>query len=172
MFAFPNYRSIPSVPVDTETAQKFLEAYLKATKSSPHLLPNAQLEAAGPTTGSSNSSVTMYNLERVEAGLRGEWLAPSLELGENNTADAQGLSNGTVTKGADTMDTEGWQDPDEYQREQDVLEGELGPNDTEVEVESKPSVIDKEARKLEKKLRLKEEKKRKAKTKENAASNE
>jgi hypothetical protein len=68
------------------------------------------------------------------------------------------------------MDTEGWQDLDEYQREQEVVEGEPGPDDTEVELEVKPAVIDKEARKKNKKHRLKEEKRRKAKSRENAKS--
>ena len=171
MSAFPNYRSVPSVPVDTETAQKFLEAYLEATISSSYLLPNARLESSGPTTGSSNSSITIYNLKRVEAGLRGEWLAPSLELEETNTANAQGLS-GSSSRGPDDMDAEGWQDLDEYQRDQEAIEGELGPNDTEVELEAKPSKIDKEARKREKKLRMKEEKRRKEKSKGNAQSEE
>lgn len=170
MSAFPNYRSVPSVPVGTETAHKFLEQYLEATKSSPYLLPNARLEPSGPTAGSSNSSVTIYNLKRVEAGLRGEWLAPSLELEESNAVNAQ--LDGTIASAADNMDTEGWQDLDEYQREQEVVEGEIGPNDTEVELEAKPSVIDKDARKKEKKLRLKEEKRRKAKSKEHAQSEE
>jgi hypothetical protein len=164
MSAFPNYRSVPSVPVDKETAHKLVEAYLEATKTSLYLLPNARLESSGPTFGSSNSSVTIYNLKRVEAGLRGEWLAPSLEFNETKRADAEGVS-GSSSRGADNMDTDGWQDLDEYQREQEVIEGELGPNDTEVELEAKPSKIDKEARKKEKKLRMKEEKRRKHKSK-------
>ena len=167
MSAFPNYRSVPSVRVDTETAHNILETYLEATKSSPYLLPNARLEPSGPTAGSSNSSITIYNLRRVEAGLRGKWLAPSLELEETNAADAQDL-NGSSIRGADNMDTEGWQDMDEYQREQEAIEGGLGPHDTEVELEAKPSKIDKEVRKREKKLRMKKEKKRREEKKENA----
>lgn len=172
MSAFPNYRSIPSIPVDAETAHKYLEAYLEATKTSPYLLPNARLEPSGPTAGSSNSSVTIHNLKRVEAGLRGEWLAPTLELEENNVPVAEGL-NGLGAKEADNMDTEGWQDLEEYQREQDVLEGELGTNDTELETEfeAKPAK-DKEARKQEKKLRAKAERRQKAQSQQNARSEE
>jgi hypothetical protein len=173
MSAFPNYRSIPSIPVDVETAHKYLEAYLEATKTSPYLLPNARLEPSGPTAGSSNSGVTIYNLKRVEAGLRGEWLAPSLELEENNVPVAEGL-NGLGAKEADNMDTEGWQDLEEYQREQDVIEGELGTNDTELEteVDVKPTKLDRDARRQEKKLRAKAERRKKAESQQNARSEE
>jgi hypothetical protein len=167
--ALPNYRSIRSVPVDKKLAHWFLKEYVEATETTPYLLPNAFLEAAGPSMGSSISTVTMYNLKRVEAGLRGQWLAPSAQLDQNNPADAQKL-NGSRSNGTDNMDTEGWQDLDEYQREQEVVEGEPGPDDTEVELEVKPAVIDKEARKKNKKHRLKEEKRRKAKSRENAKS--
>lgn len=166
--ALPNYRSIRSVPIDKTLAHWFLKEYVDATETTPYLLPNAFLEAAGPSIGSSISTVTMYNLKRVEAGLRGQWLAPSAELEQENGADAQklgGLSNGT-----DDKDREGWQDLDEYQREQDIIEGETAPDDTELEPEPKPAVIDKEARKKNKKHRLKEEKRRKAKSRENATS--
>jgi hypothetical protein len=81
-------------------------------------------------------------------------------------------SNG---KEADNMETDGWQDLDEYQREQEVVEGGLGPNDTELENELevvKPTKIDKEARKKEKKLRAKEEKRKKAESKQKAKSEE
>lgn len=173
MSAFPNHHSIPSIPVDTGTAHRYLEAYLEATKSSPYLLPNARLEPSGPTAGSSNS-VTIYNLKRVEAGLRGEFLAPSLELEENNVPVAKGLDDGSNSKEGDAMDTTGWQDLDEYQRQQEVVEGELGHNDTELdnELEVKPRKVDKEARKKEKKLRAKEDKKKRAEAKKNAQSEE
>ncbi|RAL68090.1 hypothetical protein DID88_008808 [Monilinia fructigena] len=80
MSAFPPHKSIPSIPVNQTIALKYLQEYLSLTSSTPYLLPNAKLEPTGPTIGSSHSSVTIHNLERVEAGLRGEWLAPTLEL--------------------------------------------------------------------------------------------
>jgi hypothetical protein len=168
MSAFPHYRSITSVPVSIETAHKLLEQYLEATKSSPYLLPNARLTASGPTTGYSNAPVKMYSLGRVEAGLRGEWLSPSVEAGGNNAAGSKTKSS--TSNRADNTEMDGWQNLDEYQREQEVVEGEIGTHDTEVELEAKPSVIDKEARKKEKKLRMKEEKRRKAQSKEHAES--
>ena len=130
MSAFPPHRSIPSVPINQEVALKYLQAYLEATKSSPHFLPNARLEPSGPTAGTSSSSVTIHNLQRVEAGLRGEWVAPSLDLGQNNVKIAKGMDDGTNTgEGGegDHMQVDGWQDLDEYQREQSIEEGEVGP---------------------------------------------
>ena len=135
MSAFPPHRSIPSIPVTQDVALKYLQTYLEATKSSPHLLPNARLESSGPTVGTSSSSVTMHNLQRVEAGLRGEWLAPSLDLEENNVKVAKGMDDGTNTgEGGegDHMQVDGWQDLHEYQREQSIEEGDIVPSQTAV----------------------------------------
>lgn len=127
MSAFPPHRTIPSIPIPQEIALKFLSSYLEATKTSPHLLPNARLEASGPTAGSSASSVTIHNLQRVEAGLRGEWLAPTFDLEEGNVTVAEGMDDGT-NKGQDNIEEEGegWMDLDEYQREQSIEGGDLG----------------------------------------------
>jgi hypothetical protein len=198
MSAFPPYRAIPSVPISQDIALKFLSSYLEATKTSPHLLPNARLESSGPTAGSSASSVTIHNLKRVEAGLRGEWLAPILDLEEGKVTVAEGKDDGT-NKGQDVNEEaegEGWMDLDEYQREQSIEGGEIGErlpgvaepgdsdfdgpevveeNDENEEGAVKPpkakkikvkhnvtpaklsKPIDKEARKREKKERLKRE---------------
>jgi hypothetical protein len=128
MSAFPPQRTIPSIPISQEIALKFLSNYLEATTSSPYLLPNARLESSGPTAGSSASSVTIHNLRRVEAGLRGEWLAPTLDLEEGNITVAEGMDDGT-NKGQDVNEEgegEGWMDLDEYQREQSIEGGEVG----------------------------------------------
>jgi len=116
------------VPISQDIALKFLSSYLEATKTSPHLLPNARLESSGPTAGSSASSVTIHNLKRVEAGLRGEWLAPTLDLEEGKVTVAEGMDDGT-NKGQDVNEEaegEGWMDLDEYQREQSIEGGEIG----------------------------------------------
>ena len=142
MSAFPPHRTIPSVPIDQEIALKFLSSYLEATKSAPHLLPNARLEPSGPTAGSSSSSITIHNLQRVEAGLRGEWLAPTLDL-EEGVKFAEGMDDGT-NKGQDVNqegEAEGWMDLDDYQREQSIEGGDIGetvegvidPGDTDYE---------------------------------------
>lgn len=84
MSAFPPQRTITSIPVSKSTALTYLSAYLTCSETQPHLLPNTRLDpSGGPTVGSSKHSVTIHNLKRVEAGLRGEWLAPSLQLGSD-----------------------------------------------------------------------------------------
>ena len=197
MSAFPPHRSIPSIPVPPETALKYLSAYLEAAKTSPHLLPNARLEPSGPTAGSSNSSVTIYNLQRVEAGLRGEWLAPSLDV-EDNVGVTQGMDDGMNNGQGDRMQVDGWQSLDEYQLEQEEVEGDIAPRETgigqegdselenELEVEppkaaktkrksehvesSGKTEKDKKLRKEEKKLRAKEDKRRRNLEKQGLAS--
>jgi hypothetical protein len=130
MSAYPPNKTLTSLPVSQEIALKFLTSYLSATKTTPHLHPNARLEPSGVTAGS-GSSVIIHNLERVQAGLRGEWLAPVLELDTDGTVPGEevkvagGLDAETGQEG-DKMQTEGWQDLDEYQREQSVEEGEMG----------------------------------------------
>jgi len=128
MSAFPPQRTIPSIPIAQEIALKFLSNYLEATKTSPYLLPNTRLESSGPTAGSSASSITLHNLRRVEAGLRGEWLAPTLELEEGNVTVAEGMDDGTNKGQAvnEEEEGEGWMDLDEYQREQSIEGGEVG----------------------------------------------
>lgn len=128
MSAFPPHHTIPSIPIPQEIALKFLSNYLEATKTSPYLLPNARLESSGPTAGSSASSVTIHNLRRVEAGLRGEWLAPTLDLEEGIVTVAEGMDDG-MNKGQavnEEGEAEGWMDLDEYQREQSIEGGEIG----------------------------------------------
>jgi hypothetical protein len=129
MSAFPPHRTAASLPVSQEIALKYLSSYLAATSTTPHLLPNARLEASGPTAGSS-SSVTLHNLQRVEAGLKGEWLAPTLELNEGQSVQvAEGMDDGTNKTGEGEG---GWQDLEDYQREQSIEEGEVGPRQTAV----------------------------------------
>ncbi len=131
MSAFPPHRSIDSIPVTQEIALTFLQNYLTAAKTSPYLLPNARLEPSGPTAGSSNSSVTMHNLQRVEAGLRGQWLAPKLDLDHPSVEVAQGMDDGTNKNGEGNG--EGWMDLDQYQREQSIEGPEQAQEETAAE---------------------------------------
>lgn len=111
--------------------------------------------------------------------MRGEWLAPVLDLaeggGEYAAADygaGEGKDGGDAEMGVD-----GWQDLDEYQREQSVevgetvvpaVAGEL-PVPAEVQVKaSEPQ--DKEARKREKKEKEKALKREKAEKARKGAS--
>ena len=133
MSAFPPHKTLTSLPVSQEIALKFLTSYLDATKTTPHLLPNARLEPNG-VTAVSGSSILIHNLERVQAGLRGEWLAPVLDLEDGGAESAVEVkvAGGLEGPKGDNMDVDGWQDLDEYQREQSIEEGEVGPRQTGV----------------------------------------
>lgn len=177
MSAFPPVQSLQSTPISTAEALQRLQSYLEATKSNPALLPNATLQADGPKSQSeSASNLVIHNLKRIEAGLRGEWLAPSLELEAEGMAGFESFPvTGSGQEGGDDDAGEGWQDLDEYQREQSIEMGEIGPRETGigqegvevVPVENLKAVkpVDKEARKREKKERLKREKIAKEKAK-------
>jgi hypothetical protein len=185
--AFPPHQIGASLPVSTATALKHLQNYLEATKSSPWLLPNAKLEPTGPTAAA--NSITLHNLQRVEAGLRGEWLAPVLDLtekvdGVNRVAIANGMDG--VNQGGD--EEEGWQDPEEYARQQSIEVREVAPRvavlgqegngggvefvEVEEGLKSKrklendggrgDATWEKKAKKEAKKLKIKEEKRRAA----------
>ncbi|KAG9244962.1 hypothetical protein BJ878DRAFT_42321 [Calycina marina] len=181
MTAFPPQRSYASIPVSQEIALKQIQEFLLATEKHAHFRPNARLEATGPTA-SEEPSITIHNLKRVEAGLRGEWLEPIIDLAE----DALKVSSGGafLAPDGDKMDVEGWQDLEEYQREQSIEVGDAASNVVVMEQEddkmedatmpnSKKSSqpVDKVARKAEKRRRLKEQSKRKQqeKLKERAA---
>lgn len=172
MSAFPPSRILPSLPITQDVALKHLQSYLTRSESTPYLLPNARLEQSGPAAGSSSASVTMYNLQRVEAGLRGVWLETGIGEGEDVPV-AGGLDDGVVADEDvfdEAMDAETWQ------RNQKI---ELGgaartiveKGDTaKIEVPeiavaqtktSRVAAPDKDTRKAEKKARHKEEQKRK-----------
>jgi hypothetical protein len=127
----------------------------------------------------------LHNLKRVEAGLRGEHLGADLPIpqfggeglvgfqvgGSGRRRRGTKAANGTT--GSSTTDTEmkdgGWQDREEFEREQDIARGDVGglmqnvfdlaaEKDEEVpRVEETKSTGDKEARRQRKReKRLKE----------------
>lgn len=194
MSAFPPQRSTTSIPISQSLALSTLQTYLESTQSLPYLLPNARLEPSGPTAGSSSSSVTIHNLQRVEAGLRGEWLAPVLDFDEGVVEIATGMDDGVAQEGGDEMGVEGWQDPEEYAREQSLEEGIVEPETTVLGQEGDDAVgvevvqkapkekrvkngtpskekapVDKKARKQGKKEKRREEKLKKEEERKRAA---
>ncbi|RFU34610.1 hypothetical protein B7463_g1693, partial [Scytalidium lignicola] len=179
MSAFPPLKSRPSIPISQDAALKHLQSYLEKAKTSEYLLPNARLEESGVDVGSRNSGLVFHNLQRVEAGLRGEWLAPSLDLDDVKVA---GVEDNTNTAEGEQMEVEGWQDLEEYQREQSIEEGEQNaqgvvavdldsdlqdstslPHAQELNSTARAAMTakDKEARRLEKKARHKEKQRQK-----------
>jgi hypothetical protein len=169
MSAFPPVRSLKSNPISTTEALQRLQSYLEATKSNPALLPNATLQVDGPKAQSeSASNLVIHNLKRVEAGLRGEWLAPSLELEAEGMVGFESFPvTGNGHEGGEEDAGEGWQDIEEYQKEQSIEIGEIGSGETGIGQEGEEAIpisnkearrpLDKEARKREKKERLKRE---------------
>ena len=62
--------------------------------------------------------------------MRGEWLAPSLELEAEGMAGFESFPVMGNGQGVGEDDAgEGWQDLDEYQKEQSIEMGEVGPRD-------------------------------------------
>ncbi len=196
--SLPPTRSKSSKPISTAHALSLLQTYLSAAEnpSNAHLLPNATLQQDGPKAQSeAGANLVIHNLKRVEAGLRGEWLAPVLDLQGVDAEDPFGVTSigfanggtagGVNGNGGGEEQMEGWQDLEEYQREQSVEEGEVGPRDTGIAQEgdevmdldvgievngnaNAAKVVDKEARKRAKKERAKKEKQLKHMKQQNA----
>ncbi|KAL8767465.1 MAG: hypothetical protein Q9209_006051 [Squamulea sp. 1 TL-2023] len=125
-------------------AQQLLSKFLEATTTDPSLHPNALLTENGPVVASSRSTgLVLHNLKRVEAGLRGEHMAADLTFKE---FDGEGLPNlisdEISNNGAETEERKGeaeeglvedWQDKAEYEREQVIEQGEVGPRSDTLE---------------------------------------
>ena len=139
------------------------------TDASRH--PNALFMKAGMTTPSSGThqfGLVLHNLKRVEAGLRGERLIADLVLDGNGEVESHGLQLGAQDLLRDDRNsfagnTEGWQEKAEFEREQDIEQGDIGERDNaagahadwagapNVRIEGVKSTVEKDARKKEKK---------------------
>ncbi|KAI4206243.1 MAG: hypothetical protein LQ346_001214 [Caloplaca aetnensis] len=126
-------------------AQPILAKFLEEAVEDTSLHPNALLTEDGPINPSSSIGIVLHNLRRVGAGLRGEHLAADLSFtnfgGEGlpdlmNDVLVKGQVNGERSNAHPEKDLEaGWQDKEEYEREQAVEQGEIGarsnaPEDT------------------------------------------
>ncbi|KAG9239681.1 hypothetical protein BJ875DRAFT_364948 [Amylocarpus encephaloides] len=173
---YPPHRTIPSIPIPSSIALQYLTAYLDLTTTNPSYLPDAKLEASGPVASAVGTSITIHNLERLQAGLRGEYLAPVLEFNEEGREEginvASGFDDGTKETGEGNAGKD-WQDLEDFQREQEEIKGGVVSESTlksrkrehEVEEELEKSVkkpTDTKARKVEKKERNKQAKREKA----------
>lgn len=120
-------------PIPLTRALALLSAYLTAATTNPSLHPNALLTETGPVAQSSgsNTGLVLHNLKRVEAGLRGEHLAADLTFkgfgGEGLPhLIVDGMGDGIGAGGREGGGEEAWQDKEEFEREQDIVPGELG----------------------------------------------
>ena len=143
--AFPPVHHHSSKRISASSAQKLLSAFLEESITDPSLHPNALLTETGPVTPSSgaNTGLVLHNLRRVEAGLWGEHLAADLTFEAFSGQGFPGLNRVSSFNGdqgrrengveAGTEPEEGWQDKAEYEREQAIIEGEVGSRNNAAE---------------------------------------
>ena len=108
------------------------------------------------------------------AGLKGQRLIADLILDGNGNVESHGLQLGAqdlLRDGSDSFggNTEGWQEKAEFEREQDIEQGEIGERDTaagaqddwvgapNVRIEGIKSAAEKDARKKRKKEKRQQE---------------
>ncbi|CAF9915476.1 hypothetical protein IMSHALPRED_002617 [Imshaugia aleurites] len=178
-----------STPLSPSQTLTLLTAYLSGTHTDPSLHPSAHLTEHGPVAPSTgpNTGLVLHNLRRVEAGLRGENLGddatfrkyggdglPGLVVG-NGAADEEEARRGWRGEGEAGQGAEGeWQDKAEFERQQEVVQGDVGERDNGVDggFEEEGGVVprvkstwdpgDTDARKKAKKERRKKTNKEKA----------
>lgn len=181
--AYPPHVVHRSEAVSPEQALELLQTYLADSESRPWLHPDATLHEDGPHFARTmTGGLTIHNLRRVEAGLRGERLGTDLSLAELSAetginymhtsqaesmvaADAGGGGDDDLDGGGETHGDGEWQDMDSYRRDQDVMEGELGKRNNALEdggtvPRLTDPKVDKELRKRLKKERRKEERRK------------
>jgi len=161
--------------ISPSTALSLLSTYIANAATDASLQSNALLTEGGPVSATSGSStgLTIHNLKRVEAGLKGEHLGADLSFarfGGEGLPDLQfgadGVEGQSANKSVDSavgqggeegIGEDGWQDLQAYEREQEMTEGEIGVRNACVEdggevprVKESHSVHDKEERKRKK----------------------
>ena len=143
--SFPPHQNHSTTRISPSQALSLLSKYLEAATTDASLHPNALLTEHGPIIPSSGSNVglVLHNLKRVEAGLRGEHLAADLtfktlgeegilEVAVTGSENAQSTSDGVSKGNGQEMEYE-WQDRREFEQEQQIVLGEIGPRDNGVE---------------------------------------
>ena len=183
LLSFPPSYNHSSKKISPSQALELLSSYLAESATNPSLHPNAFLTEAGPVTPTSGSStgLTLHNLKRIEAGLRGEILATDFSLERQRSEQGE---NGflRVTDSASIVDDEGkppldagteevkWQDRGEYEREQEVSQGEIDERVAEgvkdggkrkvPTVKETASTLDKEEQRAAERVKRKKEKRK------------
>ena len=129
--------------ISPASALNQLQTYLEEAATKPHLQPNALLTLAGPTAagGSEAGGLVLYNLRRLEAGLRGEVLA--VDNGKPGDVPIEDLPNVAIDVEVAELEMdvdqygpedEGeWQDPGSYSRKQEVEVEDLGDRQTGIQ---------------------------------------
>lgn len=132
--ANPPLRKLSTRRIPNSAALNLISSYLLASITNPSLHPDALLTESGPLA-SSTEGLTLHNLRRIEAGLRGDSLGADLtfsKFGGQGLPDLRagtlGPISGTGRRGGFTgekgvAEVEGWQDREEFEREQEVVVG-------------------------------------------------
>lgn len=133
--ANPPLRKLSTSRIPHSAALNLISSYLLASTTNPSLHPDALLTESGPLA-SSTEGLTLHNLRRIEAGLRGDNLGADLtfsKFGGQGLPDLQASAprpiSGTGRRGGFTGEkgaaevVEGWQDREEFEREQEVVVG-------------------------------------------------
>ena len=189
--SFPPIVTSSSRQISQNEAHALLASFLNRASANPHLQPNARLTEGGPVSATADAShgLAFHNLNRVSAGLAGENLGADLSLaqfgGDGLPAFQQPSQDKVGAEQSESMGVTGWQDKAEFEREQEVVEGEIGSrgnavlsHDDTVEEQEQEVVRDEmrskvnttlsredmvEQRKREKKARRKQERREKNK---------
>ena len=145
----------PGRRVTRKEAHRLVATYLKRSETEPELHPDSILGEEEPVFATPGTEgLVMTNLRRLEAGLRGEHLAAEIEdefgvtswntaYGANTGEDRANIDKSLVMNGptavAEEKDAgEGmWQDKAEFEREQEDLEGDIGPR-TQIPTQARP----------------------------------
>ncbi len=137
--AYPPLRHHSTIRVPPARALALLSSYLTASTIDASLHPDALLTESGPigTSAGSSTGLTLHNLRRVEAGLKGENLGADLtfqKFGGQRLPDLH-LAFGTGGKGEGrgAQRDEEWQDREEFERQQVVVDGGFGEKEVQFE---------------------------------------
>ena len=142
--SYPPHRLYSSRQIASSEALSLLSSYLETATIESYLQPSALLTEGGPISATSgiNTGLTLHNLKRVEAALRGEHLSAALLLDKHDdlglpqqqiediemvqSAVTELASGETAGRNDVGTGTEDWQDKAEFEREQDITQGEVG----------------------------------------------
>lgn len=160
--AFPPQVAHTGRRISPDEALAKVTDYLEKTNEAAYLHPTAILTEGGPTTstGSANIGLILHNLQRIQAGLAGKTLAPELALEDDETISIVDPTAGNAATSATAKTLDGiqhdhptttgmradvartitgaeeaemdWQSSGEFAREQEELQGEIGPRDNAI----------------------------------------
>jgi len=133
--------------VTNDEANEILNHYLLEADKKPELHPNAELTPEGPQFNSygQQGGIILQLLERVEMGLKGNYMAPE-PIQEENSRYMEFRYDGEVAPGAEVVNAvtgtsvvsqmretaeEGWEDPEEFAEEQGQEAAERGSREHE-----------------------------------------